>query len=323
MESPAKALPSEGYALVAAVMTSLTWSLTGIFVRLLPPISPLTITAGRLFIALLAMIPLMLLASGPRGGLISALRHPSAYLLSSFLVGYYFLATAAFQYAPVAEVTLLLSTPPLFVLFFRWLKRDIPARTELAGAAMAVAGMAIIMAPGFSVESGLSSTHLYGDAIATCAAALTALYAFIFRGLSEQSRAPESTGVSMLTFIVGTVLLTAAMAVTPLPSGLNSIQPDSVVIFLGLGILSTAIPTLGFALASNKLPAVVTATIPLFVPLLAGLIAFVVLGEHLSDYFVIGGMLVLAGVALIIQRNRRPPMTVNAANIRTGGFPDE
>jgi drug/metabolite transporter (DMT)-like permease len=88
--------------------------LTGIFVRLLPSLSPLTVTAGRLFVALTVVLPILGLFRESRQSFKSAMGRPIAYVLALLLAGYYLLATAAFQMAPVAEVALLLSTPPLF-----------------------------------------------------------------------------------------------------------------------------------------------------------------------------------------------------------------
>jgi hypothetical protein len=44
---------SDRHALAAAGLTAALWGLTGIFVRLLPPLAPEVITAGRLVAALL------------------------------------------------------------------------------------------------------------------------------------------------------------------------------------------------------------------------------------------------------------------------------
>ena len=75
-------------------------------------------------------------------------------------------------------------------------------------------------------------------------------------------------------------------------------------LLLGLGVVSTAIPTVGFSLVSRRLPAIVTATISLLVPVFGGLSAFLVLGERLSPNFLVGCVPVLGGVAMIVRRRR-------------------
>lgn len=306
-------------ALAVAALTSLTWGLTGIFVRLLPGIPPLAITAGRLTIALLAVLPVFLLFGNARAGsgggfklgltadFRSALRRPVAYALASLLVGYYLLATAAFQLAPVAEVALLISTPPLFILAFRALRGEMPALGETVGALLALGGTILILAPNPSGTGQPLPGHLYGSAMALGAAALSALYAYAYRNLSEHGRAPETGAVTVLTFAIGSPILLATASLFSTAAMPSLSGAGTVAVFLGLGIVSTAIPTLGFSIASRRLPAILTTTISLFVPLFAGLFAFLVLGERLSPNFAAGCLPILAGVALIVRQNRTRP----------------
>ena len=291
-------------ALLAAGVTSLMWGLTGIFVRLLPSLPALTVTAGRLLIALLVVFPVVGLLRSSRRSFRPALRHPAAYMLALLLAGYYLLATAAFQMAPVAEVALLLSTPPLFVLALRRLRGDIPGRAEIAGAILAIAGISLVLVPGIPFAGAVPVRHLIGNALALSAAGLTALYAYRYRILVERSCAPDIIGVSLLTFVSGSAILVLMVGLAPGPAGLDTLNGTSMLVFLGLGVLSTAIPTIGFALASKRLPAVVTATISLFIPLFAGIFALLILGERLSPLFIPGGILVLGGIAMILRQGR-------------------
>jgi drug/metabolite transporter, DME family len=104
---------------LAAGLTAVMWALTGIFVRLLPAVSPLAVTPGRLLGAPIVALSIFATSSAKRSSLNEAIKNPVAYALAFLLAGYYLLATAAFQLAPVPEVAVLLSTPPLFVLALR------------------------------------------------------------------------------------------------------------------------------------------------------------------------------------------------------------
>ena len=294
----------ERNALLAAGLTSLMWGLTGIFVRLLPPLSPLTVTAGRLLIALVAAVPVLVLYRGSRQSFKSVLVRPIAYVFALLLAAYYLLATAAFQMAPVAEVALLLSTTPLFVLAFRSARGDIPTRTEIGGALLAMTGIAIILAPKMSFAGGMQIYHLTGNVLAMCAAGLTAFYAYMYRILSVRGAAPETMGVSLLTFAMGGIILSLMAGLVRAPSGWDTLGGAGLLVFVGLGVLSTAIPTIGFAVAAKRLPAVVTATISLFIPLFAGLFAFLILGEKFTPMFIPGGILVLGGIAMVLRQGQ-------------------
>ena len=300
---------NERNALAVAALTSVTWGLTGIFVRLLPTLSSLTISAGRLLIGLAVALPFVLFVGTTRQALRAALSQPLAYLLAALLAGYYLLATAAFQMAPVAEAALLLNTPPLFVIAFRWLQGRPPRRAEIGGALLAMSGMAMILVPKMAISGAAPDNALYGQFCAICAAALTALYATIYRSRSAQGRAPDAGALAVLTFAIGSALLISALllAGTTANSGrseLAALDAEGVAILLALGVVSTAIPTLGFALASRQLSPMVTSMISLFIPLFAGFFAFLILGETISRAFMVGCLLVLGGAVVIIREGR-------------------
>lgn len=295
---------ARGKALLAAVVTAGAWGLTGIFVRLLPPLSPVAITAGRLLVALAVAAPLIGLFPSMRQCLLGASRLPVAYVLAGALAVYYLLATAAFQMAPVAEVALLVSMPPLFVLAFRYVAGDKPTLREATGAVVAVGGVALILLPRLALNEPLATTRLAGDLLAICAAAATAFYAYAYGRLAERQRAPEPMGVALLTFMLGASLLAALAFVLPAPESAG-MDRKAILMLLGLGVVSTAIPSLAFAIASRFLPSVLTAAILLLIPLFAGIFAFFVLGEKVSSTTLPGGILILAGIGLILGGSAR------------------
>ena len=281
---------------LAAGLTAVMWGVTGIFVRLLPPVSPVSITASRLVGALVVALPIFAISKAKRSHLKEALKGPLGYALASLLTGYYLAATAAFQLAPVAEVALLLSTPPLFVLALRRIRGDVPATLELIGAGLAVVGIALILGPRLTLAERLGNHRLVGDVLAICAAILTALYIYIYRQVARDRRALEPTSVTFMTFALGSVALIAVGCVLPTTITVTPFGGANLLIFLGLSILCTAIPSFAFAFASERLPSVVTATISLLIPLFAAAFAFVMLGERVPSTAIPGSVLVVAGI---------------------------
>ena len=278
---------------------------TGIFVRVLPPVSPLAVTAGRLLGALVVALPIFATSKAKRSSLKQALKEPVGYVLASLLVGYYLLATAAFQLAPVAEVALLLSTPPLFVLALRRIRGDAPTALELLGGGLAVAGIAMVLGPRLTFAEHYGNTRVVGDVLAMCAAMLTALYVYLYRHVANNLSAPEPTSVTLMTFALGSVVLIAIGCLVPTNVSLATFSGTNLLIFVGLAILCTAIPSFAFAFASEPLPSVVTATISLLIPLFAGAFAFVILGENVPLTAIPGTVLVVAGIVLILRQNNQ------------------
>ncbi|MFM2479805.1 DMT family transporter [Celerinatantimonas sp. YJH-8] len=298
-------------AILAAGMTSLMWGATGIFVRFLPSLSPFAVTAGRLIVALIFVLPIVCLLANQRKNFKQAIQNPITNLLALLLAGYYLLATAAFQLAPVAEAALLLSTPPLFILMFRRISGDIPSSRDTLGAIIAIIGLFTILAPKISFTDQVSNFRLFGDLLAICAAGLTAVYAYIYQILRKRSKSPETIAVTTLTFLEGSIILIPVILLLPKHSGISTLNIHDITILIGLGIFSTAFPSLGFALASKYLPALITSIISLFIPLFAGIFSFLILGEIPSISFYIGGILVLSGVAIILYHKERKSKNLN------------
>ncbi len=295
---------SERTAMLAAGLVAVMWGMAGVFVRLLPPASPVAITAGRLLVALLVSIPIIAFSAKNRRSLMSSLGRPAAYILALLLAGYYFLATIAFQLSPVAEVALFLSTPPLFVLTFRRLHGDSPLRAEVVGAVVAIVGIMLILAPNIINSTDSGYDRIIGDLLAFASAGLSGLYVYIYRNLAETHNAPDPVGVTFMTFLLGGVILGVIILSLQIPTGMLY-SGNNLLAILGLGIFSTAISSTVFAIASKHLPAVVTATILLLIPVFAGIFAYLILGEKLSPLMIPGGVLVLSGIAMILNLKRK------------------
>ncbi|RVU86050.1 DMT family transporter [Leucothrix sargassi] len=291
-------------ALIIVAMTTLLWGFPGVFIRLLPDLPPLTVTAGRIIAAMLFLLPLLLLTPKSRRAFKATLKRPIAYLLAMHFVVYYLFSTGGFQMAPIAEVALLVGTSPMFVFLFRLMMKDIPTRREVIGASCAMLGIVIIMGPNISFEGEMSSQRIIGDLLGIASAMAAASYATIYRRLNDKDKAPDTLSVSLLTFVLGSVISVLLVALIPTPSNVDTIDSFDLLMLVGLGVISTALTTYGFAIASKDLPSVVTSTAMLATPCFAGLFAYLIVGETLSPLFIPGGIMVLGGIALIVTTTK-------------------
>lgn len=299
-------------ALAAAALTAIAWGVTGIFVFLLPPVSAFYIAGGRLLLGLFCVLPALLFSTSARAALFDALRRPVAHVFAALLSIYYLAATSGFQHAPVAEVALLLCVAPIFVLLLRCLRGDMPCRREVGGAALALLGLAWILAPRLAgSDSSQHDNHLLGDLLAITAAACTALYADNYAQLHKRNQSPDPFGTTCLTLIVGSVTLLALafLFAAPLPAMLAQ-DMHSLCLLLGLGVLCTGIPSMCFAYASKHLPPLVTATISLLIPVFAALFAALFLDQILPLSMLPGSLVLLAGVALVLYGSKAPASPV-------------
>lgn len=284
--------------LMAALATAATWGMVGIFVRWLPGWSPFAVLAGRFIVATVAMLPIFLLSS-VRHDFTRSLRTSQTWYLSLPAIGGYVLGTTAFQMAPVGEVTLLITTSPLFITAFKYLVRLSIKRSEGIGMFLAAAGISFIILPQLSTDVAASWQTTVGYVLALGAAGLLAVYAFFFNTLTQQGVAPKSINVVFLTCLLGGFLsLFCAVFSSKLLIG-NGIDRQVILVFLTLGILSTALPSFCYTVAAKRLPVLLTTAILLLEPMFAVLFASVALQEIPSPWFGIGSVLVFGGLLSI------------------------
>ncbi len=294
---------SSGIAI--ALLSTATWATAGIFIRWLPGWSPFAILAGRFFVATLALLPVVLSAS-IRPDFFRTLRSPTVWSLSLPMIGGFLLGTAAFQVARVGEVTLLLSTPPIFVVAYKLLARIRVYRSEGIGTLLAIAGVGIILQPQLSASASVDSAGAFwqtitGYLLALSAAALLAVYTLWFGAIARRGQTFRSINVVFITCLLGSVLSSICTMLFSNSDGLTGLDSRSMLVILGLGLLPTAMSTLCYTTAAQRLPAILAAAILLTEPIFAVLFASVILKEIPSLWFGFGSCFVLVGLLFIAK----------------------
>lgn len=280
--------------ITVAILTASGWGMAGIFIKLLPGISAFSIVAVRLALALIIIIPILLFQNNLFAR-IKELRNLKVWLLSLIMLGCYIFGTIAFQFSSVGEVALLMTTAPFFVILFKFSRREKIYRNEYQGALIAFLGICFVIFPSITLGSSILRQHVVGNLLALLVSILFAIYAIWFRFLNEYSKAPSSMAVALGTFILGS---SAFLSIT---IRLFSVVGDStsvkyLMLFLGLGLVSTAIPTLSYSIAARRLPALITTSILLLEPILAIAFAFIVLRTVPSVWIIPGIILVAMGI---------------------------
>ena len=275
--------------LVAALVAPVAWGLTGIFIRLLHGLPPMTIVAGRLLVASVAL------------GIVLVLRGPGHPRLrwswpSLAMAGYYVLATEAFARAPVVEVTLLVGMAPVLALGIdRLCGRRVPA-PQLFGVILAVGGLVAFLLPGKT----RADTKLSGDLLALGAATLSAVYALQLRRMADSDSPPDPVCVAAIACLVGAIAGAALVGIFGSPTHPAFTARDVGTLVL-LGALSTALPTAAFSIASARLPTVLTTSFGLSTPLFTALFAGTVLQDWPAPSTLPGALITLLGLALVVR----------------------
>jgi drug/metabolite transporter (DMT)-like permease len=287
--------------LIAALCATAAWGLSGVFVRWLPGWSPFLILLGRFLVAIALLLPMLLFTPKRRRAFAHALANPQVWWLSLPVVASSLFGVTAFQMAPVGEATLFFTTSPLFVIAYKGVRRLPIQRSEVVGLGLALTGVCLIVLPRLSMQQATSWKTLMGYGLALAAAGLVALYATWFKGLAETDRAPKTIHILSATFILGIILSFCCERLLPNLSTYVEINASILLIFLGLGTLSTVVSFFCYTVAIQRLPIILSTAILLLEPLFAVLFAAIALQEIPSGWFGIGSLLVCAGLLVIAR----------------------
>lgn len=230
------------------------------------------------------------------------------------LAGFGLIAVAgvqAFYFASLSRipvgVALLLEYlgPALLLGWIRFVQRKPVTRAAAAGAAVAVVGLACVV----QIWAGLS-LDLLGVLLGLAAACCQAFY-FVFADQgSDGDDVPDPMGVIAYGMIVGTLVMTAIARpwridwrVLGGDAALGEVMVPAPVLLGWVVLIATVLAYLTGVVSVRKLSPQVAGVVACLEAVVATVLAWVLLGEHLATWQIVGGALVLGG-AFIAQTSR-------------------
>ena len=292
--------------IVALLVASLLWGTTGTTATFFPrDVSPLAVGASTMGIG-----GLLLLATAPRLSL-TVLRDRSGLrwaALGAFGVFVYPLAFySAMQLAGVAVGNVVaLGSGPVFAAVFEWIGERRPlSRRWAVSTGLAVLGIAGL-ALGRQASSGAGPVGSHAGAavgigLGLLAGAAYALYTYA-SSRAIQSGQP-SRGVMGAMFGMGAVLLLPVLLITGAPL-VQSWSTVAIAGYLAIGPMFAAYLLFGIGLRTVRSSSATTIT--LLEPVVATLLAVLVVGERLQAVGWIGLLLVFAGLAVLVTARHQP-----------------
>jgi DME family drug/metabolite transporter len=288
----------------ALVLASILWGTTGTAASFLPDaVSPIAIGASTMTVG---GVLLFLFSARPA---IAALRDSRArkwLALGALGVFVYPLAFySAMDQAGVAIGNVVsLGSGPIFAALLEWLfERHRLSRRWLLCAAIAIAGVALL-STGRMSQSPTGESIPLGVVLGLLAGFAYALYTYA----STRALAAEHGGRGVMggMFGVGAVLLAPVLLATGAPL-LDSWQSTAIAGYLAIGPMFLAYLLFGFGLRSIR--SSVATTVTLIEPLVATVLAILVVHERLTWTGWIGFSLILVGVTLLVSARRPGKMT--------------
>jgi drug/metabolite transporter (DMT)-like permease len=190
----------------------------------------------------------------------------------------------------VANSTLLVNVAPIFVTLFSWLVLGQKISSGFViGLAISIIGI-IILKGG---PAALGNGNIRGDGLAVFAAALYAGYILLL----GRARKSYSTTTIMLWSTVSAALCTGLLALLAEPR----LLPWTIagwVTLIGLAWISQAAGQSLITFALAWLPATLSSLTLLIQPVVAAVLAWLLLKEPLTGLQIAGGLIVIGGIAL-------------------------
>ena len=287
---------------IALLLATLLWGTTGTSATFLPhDVSPIAVGASTMGVG-----GLLLLLTAPRMSW-AVLRDPRARRWVALgAVGVFAYPLAFYSAMSLAGVAVgnvvALGSGPVFAALYEWVGERHPlSRRWVVSTGLAVAGIAMLALGRETDGAALSSGTLPGVALGVLAGAAYALYTYASSraiGLGRPSRAVMGS-----MFGIGAVLLLPVLLVTGAPL-LQSASSVGIAAYLAIGPMFVAYLLFGIGLRTVRSSAATTIT--LLEPVVATILAVLVVGERLAPLGWVGLALVFAGLVALVTARRAP-----------------
>jgi drug/metabolite transporter (DMT)-like permease len=214
----------------------------------------------------------------------------AAYILTQLL---YIWST---KLTTAANAIFLQYTAPVYVILLAlWFLHERPSRVDWSSMLVIFAGMTLFFG------DKLSTNGFYGNVLAAVSGVTSALMTVSLRAQKDGVPAESILAANLFTAIIGIPLI------------IN--EPWTITNWLILAYLGTIQMGLSFLLFTNAIkhvPALEANLISMLEPVLNPIWVFLFIGEEPGRFALIGGIIVLAGVALNAISGARRPETVPA-----------
>jgi drug/metabolite transporter (DMT)-like permease len=218
-----------------------------------------------------------------------------------FAAGFFFAGDLAVWHwsivlTSVANATLLANLAPIFVTLAAWLIwRSRPNARFVTGLATALVGVIMLIGGDFK----LHGTEVTGDILGVITAMFYAAYQLTvtrLRGTVNTARIMAVSSVVTAAFLLPMALLSSEQFVPATLAGWWKV--------FGLAAISQVAGQSLIAYAMAHLPATLSSVGLLLQPVMAGLFAWILLGETLSAVAIAGAVMVLVGIRVVTQSAR-------------------
>jgi drug/metabolite transporter (DMT)-like permease len=267
-------------ALVYLMLAAVLWSTSGVLVKMLD-MQPVAILAGRsLFSGLVFLVYLRRIPTKfTRWKILAA----AGSILTQFLF------VTSTKLTTAANAIFLQYTAPVYVVLLAfWFLREKPSRTDWLSMLVIFAGMFLFFG------DKLSTDGFYGNILAVLSGVTSAVMVVSFRAQKDGAPAESALIASLFMAIFGfPSLIKETWTVT------------NWLIIAYLGLFQIGLAFVFFTIGIKHIPALEANLVGTLEPVLNPVWVFLFLGERMGIYALLGGLVVLGGVALSAMGSAR------------------
>lgn len=284
--------------LIMYIAWGTTWLGIAYAVETMPPLISMSM---RFFVA----STILLLVLAVRNG-IGEIKLTKSQLKTSALLGIFMLATGmgtattGAKVVPIGVASLVVASMPIWIALFRFLDKDKPSKRTLFGLLVGLIGVSLIMLPGQTeARPGAQGQNVLFWMIVIMLGSISwAFTSYKSKGMDTPKNAFVLSAYEML--FAGIALLIASLL---FGESFKDFINGSAISYAGWIYLILVGSLLGFStyvwLLDNA-PISLVSTYTYVNPIVAVGLGVLILGEKLSINVLIGGAIVLAGVAIVI-----------------------
>jgi drug/metabolite transporter, DME family len=285
--------PSQTYSqgVIFVLIATLGWSLSGLFVRLMPELNGFQINCWRGFWTSVSILCYLILVYGNRTGEVFRAIPPVALILSAgfFAFGSTMYVTSL-TLVSTAVISVIGATSPIFAGLLS------PAMTgERAGLASWIAALLALGGMGYIAWEHLEAGHWLGILVCLTVPASFAFQTLMLRRYRKVDMVPAICVGGVLAFIFSGL----AGFFMNAGGGFN-IGPKHMGLLAAMAVLQLSIPLIFYAKGAKTVPAITLALLSMMDGVLNPLWPWLFLEEVIKDSELIGGAVIAFAVLLSI-----------------------
>jgi drug/metabolite transporter (DMT)-like permease len=298
--------PSTSLGLLIAVLAAASFGMSGAFIKPLLESgwSPAAAVTFRALIGGVALAPFAAVSLRGRWRSLWTARWRVLVMALIGVAATQLVYFAAVQRVPVNTAILIEYMAPILLVAFAWARtRRMPKVVVLVGSVVALAGLVLVVAPG-----GTGSLDALGLMFAALATVGCAVY-YVVAARSSEGLPPVALASAGLLIGGAALALVGAARLVPFtaPFGdiplLGTMEPWWVPLLI-VGVIATGLAYATSITASEMLGSRLASFLGLLEVVAAAVYAWILLGEQLSVPQLIGGLLILIGIAFV--RSEKP-----------------